>query len=63
MKREPRLRRVERVGQLADATLAVPEPVEDPEAGLVGEGVEDACGVFLVGGGSGCHEGQDINII
>ena len=38
---QPRLAGVERVRQVADALLAGEEPADDPEAGLVGEGVEE----------------------
>jgi hypothetical protein len=36
---EPRLSRAERTGEFADASLARAQPLQNPEAGLVGEGV------------------------
>jgi len=41
MERQPRLSRVQRVGQLADAPLAFAEQLDDLESGLVGEGVKE----------------------
>ena len=41
MEREPRLRGVEGIGELADAPFPAAEKLDDLESGLVGEGVEE----------------------
>src|ERR1700693_3251399 len=41
MERQPGLRGIERVGQLADAPLSFAEQLDDLESGLVGGGVEE----------------------
>src|SRR5882757_7316528 len=41
MERQPRLSRVQRVGQLTNAPLAFAEQLDDLESGLVGECVEE----------------------
>jgi hypothetical protein len=41
MKRQPGLRGIERIGQLADAPLASAEQLDDLESGLIGERVKE----------------------
>ena len=44
VKRQPGLRGIERIGEIADAALAHPEALEDREPGAVGQGVEQPDG-------------------
>ena len=55
MPRQPRLRDVERIGELAHTSLSVAEEVDDLEPDLVGERVEEQCGASVVGPGSCGH--------
>ena len=55
MEREPRLGRIERVGELADAPLAPAEPFQDAETGFVGERVEQPRRTVDIEAGSDGH--------
>jgi hypothetical protein len=55
MKRQPRLRGVEQIGEIADALLAVPEADDDRNTRLVREGVKEPCGVADVDFGGVRH--------
>jgi len=59
MEREPRLSSIERVGELAHATLASAEELDDLESGLVGESVEELDRAVSFGVG---WYGHEINI-
>src|ERR1019366_4713298 len=59
MERQPRLCRVEVVGELADAAFAAEEALDDLQPRLVGEGMEPAGGLRGVEGG-GC--GHELNV-
>ena len=55
MKGEPRLRRVQRVRELADAALPAAEARQNPEPGLVGERVEEPGSTGDIQSGSRGH--------
>src|SRR5882762_8313989 len=58
MERQPRLRGIECIGQLANTTLAFAEQLDDLESGLVGEGVEElycSIGAFVSSNGHGSN--------
>ncbi len=61
MKGEPRLRRVQRVRELADAALPAAEARQNQEPGLVGERVEEPGGAGNIRSGSSGHAPYYIN--
>jgi len=61
VEREQRLSRIERVGELAHAPLAGPQPVEDAQSERIGERFEASGQQVEVVCGSGGHGPQYIN--
>ena len=61
MERKPRLGSIERVGELAHATLASAEELDDLEPGLVGERVEELYRAVGSRMSRYCHEIYYIN--
>jgi hypothetical protein len=55
MERQTRLSSVERIGQLAHATLSFAEQLDDLESGLVGERVKELDRALGSGVGCYCH--------
>jgi hypothetical protein len=49
MERQTRLRRVQRIGELADASFAIPEQLNDVEPSLIGERVKELDRAFGTG--------------
>lgn len=53
MKRKARLSGVERIHQVADASLTITQTLQNAEAGSIGERVEETRGLFSGGGNDG----------